>query len=218
MDKGKAQGIIMKSINLKKLVSVSTLGLITLMGTSLVANAQRNRDDDRHRQDDQRNEQRISQEQQKLDRQRIEAEARRVREEQQRQAQWNRQHRNGEVYIAPSVSQNRYRIYRNGRYYNTDNRGAELLRQAVNQGYQQGFQAGEFDRNGRRRSLWTSNNVYRTGTYGYTSGVDRSQYQYYFQQGFQRGYQDGYNSRNQYGNGGSILGNILGSILNIQTY
>ena len=116
------------------------------------------------------------------------------------------------------VQNDRYRVYRNGSYYNTDNRGADMLRQAANSGYQQGYQAGQYDRNNSRRSTWMSNDVYRTGTYGYQSGVDRSQYQYYFQQGFQRGYQDGYNSRNQYGNGGSLLGAILGSILDIRTY
>ena len=117
---------------------------------------------------------------------------------------------------------NRYRVYRNGSYYQTDSRGAELLRRAVNAGYQQGLQAGRNDRNSRRRSSWTNSNIYRSGTYGYQSYVDRSQYQYYFQQGFQRGYQDGYNSRYQYGtsNGGTvnILGSILSSILNIQSY
>src|SRR4051794_16268604 len=40
----------------------------------------------------------------------------------------------------------RWRVRRGGRYYNTDYRGAELLRQAVNEGYQQGFEAGRSDR------------------------------------------------------------------------
>lgn len=117
---------------------------------------------------------------------------------------------------------NRYRIYRNGTYYNTDNRGAELLRQAVNRGYQQGLIAGRNDRMGRRSMGWRNSNVYRSGNYGYQSYVDSSQYRYYFQQGFERGYQDGYNSRYQYGsnNNGAfnILGSILSGILNIQQY
>ncbi len=192
------------------------------MGTSLVANAQRNREDDRNRQDDQRNERRINQQQKKIDMERAKAEKRRVSQEQQRRNEWNRQNarRGGNgVYVSPNVVQtNRYRVYRNGSYYNTDNRGAEMLRQAVNSGYQQGYQAGQYDRNNRRRSIWTTNNVYRNGNYGYSSGVDRGQYQYYFQQGFQRGYQDGYYSRNVYGNGGSLLGNILGAILDIRVY
>lgn len=216
----------MRSVNFRKIMAVSALGLVTFLGTSSVANAQRNRDDDRRRDDDQRNERVIRQQQQKIDKQRAQAESQRVRMEQLRRQTWERQNnRNGgrgtwDDYNRNNANNNRYRVYRNGSYYNTDNRGAELLRQAVNSGYQRGFQAGQRDRNDRRRSTWNNNSDYRAGSYGYENGVNRSQYQYYFQQGFQRGYQDGYNSRNQYGsnNGGSILGAILGQILNIQQY
>jgi hypothetical protein len=118
---------------------------------------------------------------------------------------------------------NRYRVYRNGSWYSTDSRGAELLRQAVNHGYQQGYYAGRQDRANRRGSTYFYNsNIYRSGNYGYQSYVDASQYRHYFQQGFERGYQDGYYSRSQYGyssNGTlNILGNILSGILNIQQY
>lgn len=116
----------------------------------------------------------------------------------------------------------RYRVYRNGSYYQTDNRGAELLRQAVNRGYQQGFEAGRNDRLNRRGANYGVSSMYRNGNYGYQSYVDASQYRYYFQQGFERGYQDGFNSRYQYGsnnNGGlNILGSILQGILNIQPF
>ena len=115
-----------------------------------------------------------------------------------------------------------YRIYRNGSYYQTDSRGADLLRQAVNEGYSQGYRQGQQDRRYNRSGGYYGSTIYRSGTYGYRSYVDRSQYQYYFQQGFQRGYQDGFNSRTQNGyySGGrwNILANILGSILNIQQY
>ena len=47
------------------------------------------------------------------------------------------------------IARKQLRIYRNGRYYNTDQRGADLLRQAVNAGYQQGLQAGRNDRSSR---------------------------------------------------------------------
>ena len=47
-----------------------------------------------------------------------------------------------------NANSNHYRVSRNGRYYNTDGRGAELLRQAVNAGYQQGYSAGQADRMG----------------------------------------------------------------------
>ena len=162
--------------------------------------------------------------------------------DQQRQKEWAK--RNARLVNAPSgndrsngaglyngnanANSNRYRVYRNGSYYNTDTRGADLLRQAVNEGYRQGFNAGRSDSDGR--GDWTSSPVYRTGTMGYQTYVDRNQYRYYFQQGFQRGYQDGtnsqyqndYNGDYQYGtnNGGTlnILGTILNRILNIRSY
>ena len=115
-----------------------------------------------------------------------------------------------------------YRVYRNGGYYQTDHRGAELLRQAVYAGYQQGYRQGQVDRQSRRNGGYYGSNIYRNGTYGYQSYVDRSQYQHYFQQGFQRGYQDGYNSQIRYGsrsgNTVNILGSILGTILNIREF
>ncbi len=130
----------------------------------------------------------------------------------QQQKVWKQQQKNA----------NRYRVYRNGNYYQTDNRGAELLRQAVNKGYQQGFNAGKNDRSYRRGGSYNNSSMYRTGNYGYQSYVDSSQYQYYFREGFKRGYEDGYNSRYRYGsnnNGGvNILGTILQQVLNIQNY
>ncbi|MDI1241766.1 MAG: hypothetical protein PSX80_07580 [bacterium] len=113
-----------------------------------------------------------------------------------------------------------YRINRGGTYYNVDQRQYQLLQNAVNQGYQQGYNSGVRDRSyNRSQNYYYNDNVYRSGTYGYQSYVERDQYQYYFQQGFQRGYQDGINSRQQYGyrtnNGLSILGSVLGSILQL---
>ncbi len=112
-----------------------------------------------------------------------------------------------------------YRIFRNGSYYETDSRGAELLRQAVNSGYRQGFQQGQVDARYGRRSNYYGNTIYRSGTFGYQTYVDRSQYQYYFQQGFQRGYEDGFNNQYRYGyrtnSGLNILGTILNGILQI---
>jgi len=188
----------MKLFNLKSLVGVAALGLALIVGTTDVSAQGWGRNNER---------QSIKQ-QQKLEKERLKLEQARLRAERQR--------------LNTLQAQNRYRVYRNGSWYNTDNRGAELLRQAVNEGYRQGFNAGRADRNRRVNSSWGGSSIYRSGTYGYQSYVDRSQYQYYFQQGFQRGYQDGYNSRYQYGtnNGGTvnILSSILGSILNIQRY
>lgn len=112
-----------------------------------------------------------------------------------------------------------YRVYRNGSYYETDNRGAELLRQAVNSGYRQGYVQGQNDRRYGRGGNYYGNSIYSNGMYGYQSYVARDQYQYYFQQGFQRGYEDGYSSTSRYGyrsgNSYNILGSVLSTILNL---
>ncbi len=169
-----------------------TLGLAVLLGTSEIANAQTYRDRVR--------------EQRQYERQQRKYERQQQRAARQYQRAVNRQ----------------YRVYRNGGYYVTDERGAELLRRAVNIGYQQGVRAGQSDRGYRRGYNYARQPLYRSGTYGYQRYVDSDQYRYYFQQGFQRGYEDGYNSRYQYGtssNGGlNILGSILSGILNIQSY
>lgn len=119
-----------------------------------------------------------------------------------------------------NVNRNRnYRVYRQGRYYETNQRGAELLQRAVNLGYQQGYREGQNDRRYNNRYDYRDENVYRNGSYGYQSYVAQDQYQYYFQQGFQRGYEDGYNSQTRYGyrsgNSFNILGTVLNSILNL---
>lgn len=115
-----------------------------------------------------------------------------------------------------------YRLYRGGNYYETDQRGYDLIRRAVNSGYQQGYNQGANDRRYRRGGSWGSTSGYRSGTYGYQSYVDRGQYQHYFREGFERGYRDGYNSQSQYGynSGGklNILANVLSGILNMRSF
>jgi hypothetical protein len=212
----------------------TAFGLIALMAVAGTAVAQ-------HNGNDRKQEQKISSQQRKIDRQNAKIEQMRIRAEQQRQLEWARRNNRmgstrvvgtGYYTLEPvgSIGNGRYRVNRGGRWYNTDNRGVELLRQAVNEGYRQGFEAGRNDLQNRRRADWSHSNVYRTGTHGYQTGVERGQYQYYFRQGFERGYQDGsnaqyqnnYNGSYQYGmdNGGSlnILGTILNQILNVQSY
>ena len=187
----------MRSLNLKSLIGVGALGLALIAGVS-----------DVKAQNWERHDNQAIKQQHRAEKERLKLEQERLRLERQR--------------LQTMQARNRYRVYRNGGWYNTDQRGADLLRQAVQEGYRQGFQAGRSDRNRRVGLNWGGSNVYRTGSYGYQSYVDRSQYQYYFRQGFERGYQDGYNSRYQYGtnNNGvaNILGSILGSILNVQRY
>ena len=113
-----------------------------------------------------------------------------------------------------------FRINRGGSYYNVDQRQYALLQSAVNQGYRQGYNAGVRDRRyNRGDDYFYNDNVYRSGTFGYQSYVNRDLYQYYFQPGFQRGYQDGVNSTYRYGyrtnTGLNVLGNVISSILQI---
>jgi hypothetical protein len=114
-----------------------------------------------------------------------------------------------------------YRYNRGGRYYETNQYGAKMLRQAVNHGYEEGFRAGKADRDDRWRGNYRDSYAYRDANYGYSGYyVARSDYNHYFREGFRRGYEDGYNSRHRYGrhsNGNySMLDNILSQILNFQ--
>jgi hypothetical protein len=111
-----------------------------------------------------------------------------------------------------------YRYNRSGSYYYTSQYGAEMLRQAVNYGYEEGFRAGEADRSDGWGYSYNASYGYEDATYGYNGYyVDLDEYRYYFREGFSRGYEDGYYSRNRYGNynngGYNILGNILSTIL-----
>ena len=95
---------------------------------------------------------------------------------------WNpnvndRNYNNGRTVVVTNPNRGMYRINMNGQYYNVDNQGYNVLRQAVNSGYQQGYRAGIRD---RRSGNYNYNNdsVYMSGTFGYNSYVARNQYQY----------------------------------------
>jgi hypothetical protein len=114
----------------------------------------------------------------------------------------------------------RYRIA--GADRETNQYGADMLRAAVNNGYDQGWKAGRADRADRWASGYQKSYAYQDANYGYNGNyIPQSDYNYYFRQGFRRGYADGYASRSQYGtvtNGSpSILGTILAGILGLQT-
>jgi flagellar biosynthesis/type III secretory pathway protein FliH len=115
-----------------------------------------------------------------------------------------------------------YRYNRGGSYYEVNQYGADLLRQAVNNGYQEGFNAGQADREDNWRPDFQNSYAYQDALYGYDGYyLSPDDYQYYFRQGFQRGYEDGYNQQYQYGyqsNGSyGVLGNVLQVILNFQS-
>ena len=210
----------MKLFSLKNTVIGSILGSFLLLGAVGSANAQNYNNEYREWQEAQR---RAQEEYRDYLRTRSRSDYRDWQEAQRRAQREYAEYRNSagsyNRYSNRSGGSRFYRVYRNGSYYQTDNRGAELLRQAVNNGYRQGFEQGQRDARYGRGGSYYGNNVYMSGTYGYQSYVDRNQYQYYFQQGFQRGYEDGFNNQYRYGyrsNGGlNILGNILSGILNI---
>lgn len=114
-----------------------------------------------------------------------------------------------------------YRLYRGDRFYETDQRGVDLIRRAIESGYQQGYRSGSNDRRYDRGDNYRDDSYYRSGNYGYQNYVDLSQYQHYYREGYERGYTDGYNTQSQYGSysGGkwSILGSILNGILNLRS-
>ena len=115
-----------------------------------------------------------------------------------------------------------YRYRRGGTYYDTNQYGADVLRQAIGNGYAEGYGAGQADRQDRWASDYQDSYAYQVANYGYSGYYgEQADYNYYFREGFNRGYQDGYNSRTQYGqysNGsGSILGEVLSQILNLQS-
>lgn len=121
-------------------------------------------------------------------------------------------------YTAPS-----YRYYRGGSYYDINRYGADLLRQAINYGYQEGIRAGQADRYDGWRFSYRDSYAYQDANYGYYGYyVNQREYNYYFREGFRRGYEDGYYGRRQYGryyNGSdAILGTVLSLILNLQSY
>jgi hypothetical protein len=115
-----------------------------------------------------------------------------------------------------------YRYSRGGRYYETNEYGANMLRRAINDGYSEGYRAGRADREDRWAFDYRSSYAYQDANYGYDGYyVNQADYNYYFREGFNRGYQDGYYSRAQYGhysNGSrSILGTIVVQILSLQS-
>jgi hypothetical protein len=98
-------------------------------------------------------------------------------------------------YTAPS-----FRYSRGGRYYEVNQYAAQLLQQAVNDGYEEGFRAGRADQEDHWRFDYESCFAYQDANYGYNGFyVDQDQYNHYFREGFRRGYEDGYYARYRYG-------------------
>jgi len=109
---------------------------------------------------------------------------------------------------------NDYRYSRNGSYYYTSSYGAQMIQNAINRGYEEGFYAGQADRQDGWSGDYQSSYGYQDASIGYDSyyiGLD--EYNYYFREGFQRGYEDGYYGQNEYGTYRNGKYEILGAIL-----
>jgi len=120
-------------------------------------------------------------------------------------------------YTAPS-----YRYYRAGNWYSVNNYAANILQEAINNGYSEGFRAGRADRQDGWRFSYQDSFAWEDANFGFPGYyVDQSEYNYYFREGFRRGYEDGYYSRYEYGrysNGKyAILGAVLSTILSLQS-
>jgi hypothetical protein len=99
------------------------------------------------------------------------------------------------VWMAPN-----YRYQRSGVYFEINDYGRDLIHEALNDGYEQGFRAGRADRMDGWRFDYDNSYAYQDANYGYYGYyVSQSEYNYYFREGFRRGYEDGYYSRYQYG-------------------
>ena len=116
-----------------------------------------------------------------------------------------------------------YRYQRDGRYYETNEYGIGTLKQALNQGYKEGYRAGRADREDRWRFDPRSSFAYQDANYGYDGRyIAQDEYNHYFREGFERGYEDGYYGRHKYGSGGDdnnewwIAAGVIGAILAIQ--
>ena len=127
-----------------------------------------------------------------------------------------------EQKAAEKARKHGYRLYRGDRFYETDQRGVDLMRRAIQNGYQQGYRAGANERRYGRADNYRDDSYYRSGNYGYQNHVDLAEYRHYYREGYERGYNDGYNSQSRYGtySGGklSILGTILNGILNARSF
>lgn len=131
----------------------------------------------------------------------------------------NNDYYRGSYHYSPVI----YRYSRGGNYYYANRYQADLMRQAINYGYEEGYYAGRADRMDRWGFNYRDAYAYQDANYGYSGYyVDRGTYNYYFRQGFSRGYDDGYYSRYRYGrhdnNNYSLNDSVFRLILNFSNW
>ncbi len=94
----------------------------------------------------------------------------------------------------------RYRYLRSGTYFVITQYGVNVLRDALNYGYEEGYRAGRADRLDGWPFDYRSCYAYRDANFGYTGFyADQFEYNHYFREGFRLGYEDGYYGRYRYG-------------------
>ena len=185
----------MKINTLKRTIAALVFSLIALLGTSETANAQING----KKQSDQ---QKVTKQEREAQKSLSKTEDAKIKSAQLAEQTRFRNMRSQNV----SSENTRYRVSRDGSSFETDSRGADFLKYAVNLGYQEGYRAGRNDRFAQVMSSYSNSGVYRKGTYGYQDYVDSKQYKHYFRQGFGRGYDDGF--KDLYENGTNDNGSV----------
>jgi hypothetical protein len=119
---------------------------------------------------------------------------------------------NDPYYYTPPA----YQYRRGATTYQTNQYGADRLRQASNTGYQNGYEAGHADRQDNWRFDYQGSFPYQDANYGFDGRyVAQDDYNYYFREGFQRGYEDGYYGRRTYGTSANGSNSLLGAVLNM---
>ena len=74
------------------------------------------------------------------------------------------------VYSRPSIMDSltyNYRYRRSGQYYYTSQYGAQMLQNALNYGYEEGFRSGQADREDGWAYDYSSSYAYQDASYGY---------------------------------------------------
>jgi hypothetical protein len=110
-----------------------------------------------------------------------------------------------------------------GRWYDTNAYGADVLRDAANNGYEEGFRSGEADReDGWNRGDYRDSFAYQDADQDDEGrNFAPAQRTYFYREGVQRGYEDGRNDRRRYGRTDEghylLLSTVLAGILTFET-
>ena len=180
---------VMRLTNLKKLTVAAAFGLVALLGTAQVADAQWQRDYER--------------EQRQYERQQRRAERQQRRYERQQRQYQRRMYR---VYNGYQTDERGIAILRDA-----VNRGYQQGYYAGQPGRRNGYGYGYNGLSSYRSGTYGYNSYVNNSTYRYY-------FQQGFQRGYEDGYNSRYQYGYRSNNGLNILGNILSGILNISRY